>query len=252
MNQRIHSTSEGSQLFLHPTDLRVMTLLHYAVSSIDDSSQSRICGLHDLLAARTIVQECGLTRFTNYITAAPPSQIHYVTFKPELLHGDPTIPKLFYLLSDVFSHTFWLNECDDCMLRSPSVTNYWAQPGLDPIKPSSLSSNFIVNASLEIKLELEIHLVSSVSLLDLKLIVLVSVSYKIGLRTLNVAYGSLELLALLLVNIQNSSYRCINIAFDYQLFFRTIAMEIKVEFSFGFLHFAEHDLPFDDSIFNFL
>ncbi|WZZ12663.1 hypothetical protein YC2023_105752 [Brassica napus] len=47
-------------------------------------------------------------------------RIHYVTFKPELLHGDPTIPKLFYLLSDVFSHTFWLNECDDCMLRSPS------------------------------------------------------------------------------------------------------------------------------------
>ncbi|KAG5382294.1 hypothetical protein IGI04_033764 [Brassica rapa subsp. trilocularis] len=80
----------------------------------------------------------------------------------------------------------------------------------------------------------------------------VMLSSEIGLRTLNVAYGSLELLALLLVNIQNSSYRCINIAFDYQLFFRTIAMEIKVEFSFGFLHFAEHDLPFADSIFSFL
>ncbi|KAH0906829.1 hypothetical protein HID58_038656 [Brassica napus] len=35
----------------------------------------RICGLPDLLVAGTIVQECELARFTNYITAAPPS--HY-------------------------------------------------------------------------------------------------------------------------------------------------------------------------------
>ncbi|KAL0747202.1 hypothetical protein Bca101_029204 [Brassica carinata] len=31
------------------------------------------------------------------------------------------------------------------------------------------------------------------------------------------------------VNIQNSSYSCTNVAFDYQLFFRTISMGTKVK-----------------------
>ncbi|CAN7060701.1 unnamed protein product, partial [Brassica oleracea var. botrytis] len=35
---------------------------------------NRICGLLDLFVADLIVQECGLARFTNYITAARPSQ----------------------------------------------------------------------------------------------------------------------------------------------------------------------------------
>ncbi|CAG7892272.1 unnamed protein product [Brassica rapa] len=46
------------------------SLSHYAVSSIDGSSQSRICGLPDLLVTGTIVQECRLARSSNYITAA--------------------------------------------------------------------------------------------------------------------------------------------------------------------------------------
>ena len=92
----------------------------------------------------------------------------------------------------------WLNECDDCTLRSPSVTNCWAQHGnvefrgLDPIKPSVLSSNFILSASLKVKLELEIHLVSSVSLVGFKAdcACFSAKSSQIGLRTLNVVYGS--------------------------------------------------------------
>ncbi|WZZ68912.1 hypothetical protein YC2023_080282 [Brassica napus] len=135
-------------------------------------------------------------------------------------------------------------------LRSPSVTNCWAQhgnvefQGLDPIKPSVLSSNFILSASLEVKLELEIHLVSSVSFVGFKVdcACFSAKSSQIGLRTLNVVYGSgASHLKFLPVNIPTASYRCINVVFDYQLFFRTIAMGSKMEILFGFLHFAERD-----------
>ncbi|CAN6886087.1 unnamed protein product, partial [Brassica oleracea] len=124
--------------------------------------------------------------------------------------------------------------------------------GLDPIKSSALSSNFILRASLEAKLELEIHLVSSVSLVGFKAdcACFNVISSQIGLRTVNVAYGSgASHLKFLPVNIP-TSYRCINFVFDYQLFFRTIAMGTKVELFFGFLHFAEHDSPLDGSIFS--
>ncbi|CAF1698569.1 unnamed protein product, partial [Brassica napus] len=73
----------------------------------------------------------------------------------------------------------------------------------------------------------------------------------IGLQTFNGSYGSrASHLKFLPINIPTSSYRCINVVFDYQLFFRTIAMRSKVKLPFGFLHFAEHDSPFDGSIFS--
>ncbi|KAH0884971.1 hypothetical protein HID58_061067 [Brassica napus] len=160
------------------------SLSHYAVSSIDGSSQSR-SSFPNLLVAGTIVQECGLARITNYIM-----RVHHIT------------PSL-------------------------SVTNYWARHGnvefrgLEPLISTSMSSNFILSASLEV-----------------------------GLRTVNVAYGSrASHLKFLPLNIP-TTYRCINVVFDYQLFFRTIVMGTKVEFSFGFLHFAEHDSPLDGSIFS--
>ncbi|CAH8384618.1 unnamed protein product [Eruca vesicaria subsp. sativa] len=135
------------------------------------------------------------------------------------------------------------------------VTNSWTQYGnvefrsLNLIQPSAMSSNFILSASLEAKLELEIHLVSSVSLVGFKADCanLSVTSSQIGLRTFNVAYGSgASHLKFLPVNIPMVSYRCINVVFDYQLFFRTIAMGTKVELPFGFLHFAEHDSPQDE------
>ncbi|KAF2550534.1 hypothetical protein F2Q68_00037483 [Brassica cretica] len=101
------------------------------------------------------------------------------------------------------------------MLRSLSVTNYWTQHGnfelrgLDPIKSSSLSSNFILRASLETKLELEIHLVSLVSLVEVKAdcACFRFILSQIGHRTLNAAYGSgAPRLKLLPVNIPTSSY----------------------------------------------
>ncbi|CAN7088519.1 unnamed protein product [Brassica rapa subsp. narinosa] len=195
------------------------SLSHYAVSSIDGSSQSR-SSFPNLLVAGTIVQECGLARITNYITAASPS--HYA-----VSNIDGSSQSLLYLLSSICSHMLGLDECDDCMLRSLSVTNYWARHGsvefrgLEPLISTSMSSNFILSASLEV-----------------------------GLRTVNVAYGSrASHLKFLPLNIP-TAYRCINVVFDYQLFFRTIAMGTKVEFSFGFLHFAEHDSPLDGSIFS--
>ncbi|KAF2532062.1 hypothetical protein F2Q70_00033158 [Brassica cretica] len=134
------------------------------------------------------------------------------------------------------------------MLRSLSVTNYWTRHGnfelrgLDPIKSSSLSSNFILRASLEAKLELEIHLVSLVSLVEVKAdcVCFRFILSQIGLRTLNAAYGSgAPRLKLLPVNIPTSFYRCINVVFDYQ-----------VDFPFGFFHFAELDSSLDSSIFS--
>ncbi|KAG2296058.1 hypothetical protein Bca52824_042727 [Brassica carinata] len=88
------------------------SLSHYAVSSIDGSSQSR-SSFPNLLVAGTIVQEYGLARITNYITAASPS--HYA-----VSNIDGSSQSLLYLLSAICSHMLGLDECDDCMLRSLS------------------------------------------------------------------------------------------------------------------------------------
>ncbi|KAG2298915.1 hypothetical protein Bca4012_010472 [Brassica carinata] len=166
--------------------LTVASLSHYDVSSIDGSSQSRICGIPDLLVAGTIVKKCGLARITyNYITAVTPShyavssidsssQSQLCNLQTGVVARRPYHPEAFYLLSNVCSYTFRLNECNDCMLRFPLVINYWARHGnvefrgLDPIKQSAMSSNSILSVSLEVKLELEIHLVSSASLVGFK------------------------------------------------------------------------------------
>ncbi|KAL0886300.1 hypothetical protein Bca101_010283 [Brassica carinata] len=250
--------------------LTVASLSHYDVSSIDGSSQSRICGIPDLLVAGTIVKKCGLARITyNYITAVTPShyavssidsssQSQLCNLQTGVVARRPYHPEAFYLLSNVCSYTFRLNECNDCMLRFPLVINYWARHGnvefrgLDPIKQSAMSSNSILSVSLEVKLELEIHLVSSASLVGFKAdcACFSIISSQIGLYTLSIFYGSgASHLNFLPTNIPTSSYRCINVVFDYQLFFRTIAMGTKVELPFGFLHFAEHDSPLYGSIF---
>ncbi|CAG7880611.1 unnamed protein product [Brassica rapa] len=75
---------------------------------------------------------------------------------------------------------------------------------------------------------------------------------QIGLSSLNVVYGSgASHLKFLPINIPTSSYRCFNVVFDYQLFFRTIAMGTKVKLLFGFLHFVERDSPLYGSISSF-
>ncbi|CAG7910528.1 unnamed protein product, partial [Brassica rapa] len=127
----------------------------------------------------TIVQECGLARFTNYITAAPPSH---------------------YAVSSIDSSS-QSQLCD-------------FQTGVVARRPIAISS-------------------------------------QIGLQIFNGSYGSrASHLKFLPIKIPTSSYRCINVVFDYQLFFRTIAMGSKVKLPFGFLHFAEHDSPLDGSIFS--
>ncbi|KAG2320033.1 hypothetical protein Bca52824_013246 [Brassica carinata] len=196
----------------------VVSPTHYAISNIDGSSQSR---LYSPLVAGTTVQESGRSRFAcYYATAAPPS--HYAVLNIDgssqnLLCDFQTRPivrrhnhsKAFYLLSDVSSHTFWLNECDDYLLKSHSVTTCWARYGnvefrvLDPIE----------------------------------------------LCTLNVVYGSgASHLKLFPVSIPISSNRYINFVLDYQLFFGTIAMGTKLKILFGFLHFTERDSSLYGSI----
>ncbi|KAL0900443.1 hypothetical protein Bca101_084404 [Brassica carinata] len=112
---------------------------HYVVSNIDGSSQSRLYSpLTLFLVTGTTVQECGRARSACfYVTAASPS--HYAVsnidgssqsqlcdFQTGAVAQRLIHPNAFYLLSDVCSHTFNQNECDDCMLRSPSVTTCWA------------------------------------------------------------------------------------------------------------------------------
>ncbi|KAJ4903812.1 Uncharacterized protein Rs2_17763 [Raphanus sativus] len=238
---------------------------HYAVSSIDGSS--RCDPLTFFLVARTIVQECRRARFVcYYVTAAllshyavssidGSSQSQLCDLQTGVGTRRPNLLKAFYLLSDVCSHTFRLNEYDDCMISSLLGITCWAQHGnvefrgLDPIKPSSPSSIFILSTSLEVKLELEIHLVSSVSCVGFKAkcSCFSAKSSQIGLRTFSVVYVS-RASHLKLWPVNNT--RCINVVFDYQLFLGTIAMGSKVELPFGFLHFAEHDSPLDGFIFS--
>lgn len=54
---------------------------------------------------------------------------------------------------------------------------------------------------------------------------------------------------LLLRNSSTASYWCINVDLDYQLFFRTIALEIKVKLLHGVHHLVELDSPLIGFIF---
>ena len=107
---------------------------------------SRLYGPPTLfLVARTTVQECGRARFARcYVTAAPPS--HYVVLNIDgssqsqlcnlqtgVVAWKPNHSKDFYLLSDICPHTFWLNECDECMLRSLRLQIF----GMDTVMLSS-------------------------------------------------------------------------------------------------------------------
>ncbi|CAF1853386.1 unnamed protein product [Brassica napus] len=73
------------------------SLSHYAVSSIDGSSQSR-SSFPNLLVAGTIVQECGLARITNYIM-----RVHHIT--PS--QTSTVLHRVYYTSYPLFAHTCW-------------------------------------------------------------------------------------------------------------------------------------------------
>ncbi|CAN7043672.1 unnamed protein product [Brassica oleracea var. botrytis] len=215
--------------FQHTTPSQASTVLHRVGSMILSalsSSPELTCKSVDAPDFLATMSPLRLYHIT-------PSQTSTSTMRPsdQSCYTDPTIPKLF-VSYPMFAHT---------------------RSGLDPTKPSALSPNFILSASLEVKLELEIHLVSSVSLVGFKAdyACFHAKSSRIGLRTLSVVYSSgASHLKFLLFNIPTSSNRCFNVVFDYQLFLRTIAMGTKVELPFGFFHFAEHDSPRNGFIFS--
>ncbi|CAN7120398.1 unnamed protein product [Brassica rapa subsp. narinosa] len=157
------------------------------------------------------------------------------------------------LLSDVCSNKLNQNECDDNMLRFISVSNYWLRHGnvevrgFDTIKPFSPSSySIVLSVPMKAKLAFEIHLVSLRSFVEFRTD-RVNFSIKsshIGLLLLGVAQGpGASHQKLLAGNTPAASYWCINVDFDYQLFLRTIALEIKVKLLHGVLHLAELDSP---------
>lgn len=83
----------------------------------------------------------------------------------------PDHVKAFCLLSDSYSHMLNQNEWGDNLLEFLPVTTSWPLHGnvkvraSDPIKLYASSPNSIVlSASLKVKLEFEIHLVSWISL----------------------------------------------------------------------------------------
>ncbi|CDY52809.1 BnaCnng23480D [Brassica napus] len=86
------------------------------------------------------------------------------------LRLQPDYSKSHCLLSDAYSLTLNGNEYDDSLLKFLRVTISWPRHGnvkvraSDPIKPYTSSPNSIVLSSSKVKLELEIHLVSWVSL----------------------------------------------------------------------------------------
>lgn len=142
--------------------------------------------------------------------------IQKISIKLVVLESDKIKLNHFFLKSDlswIGCVGVWLNEYDDCMLRSPSVTTCWVRygnvefRGLDLIKLSALSSNFILRVSLEVKLELEIHQVSSVSFVGFKAecTCFNAKSSQIRLCILNVVYSSgTSHLKFLTVNIPTS------------------------------------------------
>ena len=166
------------------------------------------------------------------------------------------------LLSDVCSNKLNQNECDDNMLRFISVSNYWLRHGnvevrgFDTIKPFSPSSySIVLSVPMKAKLAFEIHLVSLRSFVEIRTD-RVNFSIKsshIGLLLLGVAQGpGASHQKLLAGNTPAASYWCINVDFDYQLFLRTIALEIKVKLLHGVLHLAELDSPLIGFISRFL
>lgn len=142
------------------------------------------------------------------------------------------------------------NECDDNMLRVIRVTNYWLRhgnvevPGFDPIIPFSPSSNSIVlSVPMKAKLAFEIHLVSLRSFVEFRTD---HVNFSLKSSQIGLLLGVVQGLGashqkLLPGNSPTVFYWCINVDFDYQLFFRTIALEIKVKLLHGVLHLAELD-----------
>ncbi|KAF3606259.1 hypothetical protein DY000_02050562 [Brassica cretica] len=93
-----------------------------------------------------------------------------LSFHSDSLRLQPDYSKSHCLLSDAYSLTLNRNEYDDSLLKFLPVTTSWPRHGnvkvraSDPIKPYTSSPNSIVLSSSKVKLELEIHLVSWVSL----------------------------------------------------------------------------------------
>ncbi|KAF3540518.1 hypothetical protein F2Q69_00024947 [Brassica cretica] len=103
-------------------------------------------------------------------TTQPASHRNLIPISKQL-RLQPDHPKAPCLLSNVYSHMLNRNEYDDSLLKFLSVTTSWPRHGnvkvraSNPIKLYASSPNSIVlSASLKVKLELEIHLVSWISL----------------------------------------------------------------------------------------
>ncbi|KAF3563677.1 hypothetical protein DY000_02012763 [Brassica cretica] len=168
-------------------------------------------------------------------------------------------PETFSLLPDVCSNTLNQNECDDNMLRSLPVINYWLRhgnvevQGLDPIEPFTPSSNSpVLSVTMKAKLAFEIHLVSLRSFVEFRTdrVNFSTKSSHIGLLPLSVTQGPRASHQKLLAgNNPVASHWCINVDFDYQLFSRTIALEIRVKLLHEVFHLAELDSPLIDFIF---
>ncbi|CAF2063030.1 BnaC06g29710D [Brassica napus] len=149
-------------------------------------------------------------------------------------------PETFSLLPNVYSNTLNQNECDDNMLRSIPVINYWLRhgnvevQGFDPIEPFTPSSNSpVLSVTMKAKLAFEIHIVSLRSFVEV--------------RTDRVNFTSHQ--KLLAGNNPVASHWCINVDFDNQLFSRTISLGIRVKLLHGVLHLAELDSPLIGFIF---
>ena len=163
------------------------------------------------------------------------------------------------------------NEYDDSLLKFLSVTTSWPRHGnvkvrvSNPIKLYASSPNSIVLSTLlKVKLELEIHLVSWISL-----VVVRAVSMRFNAKSrhikpfdtiavekdspasLSMRGESFRVFNLVLNSSKSLSLGYFNVVSDYLKLFRAVVSRIQVKIICGFLYF-EQVSPFNTSIISYV
>ncbi|CAH8374204.1 unnamed protein product [Eruca vesicaria subsp. sativa] len=201
------------------------SLSHYAISSIDGSSQIRARGPSNLFIVETTVQEYGFARFASYyVTAASPSHYavsnidgssHIQLYSRKEIEKGQLAPQLPCALIPITRRN---TPKSSARRLNHSVT-------------LCLVFDVFQSVLMKAKLAFEIHLVSLRSFVEFK-INRANFSIKssqIGILLLGIVQGyGASHQKLLPGNNPTASYWCINVDFDYQLFLRTIALGIKV------------------------
>ena len=199
-------------------------------------------------------------------TTQPASHRNLIPISKQL-RLQPDHPKAPCLLSNVYSHMLNRNEYDDSLLKFLSVTTSWPRHGnvkvraSNPIKLYASSPNSIVlSASLKVKLELEIHLVSWISLVVVRAVSMrfyaksrhikpfdTIAAEKDSPASLSMRGESFQVFNPVLNSSKSLSLGYFNVVSDYLKLFRAVVSRIQAKIICGFLYFEQVSL-FNTSI----